>query len=311
MLGLGTAVNRGGFVASDPLLLDPYSAPAAAYSLRKLSSSYSGPAFQIRRVSDNVEVNVNFDGVGVVSLNSTISNVTEETTETTDTTVSTSAVNLGQFVANAGYTDADSLGSTDSAVIQCWYDQSGNSNDATQNTAADQPQLIRAGSFIEEDGKPCVFKAAQSQALDIGSSLVHGADFLSAIVHSDLSAFGGVMDGPDMIQMPRNTGNYRVDFDAAVVNNFASTSPVNVITDHVVVIVQRVGTTSASLFANGNQPSNGTLTAGTTVTRSLNEVFGSANDITAKLQEYIFWGFDQSANRTAIETDINTFYSIF
>lgn len=310
MLGLGTAVNRGGFVASDPLLLDPYSAPAAAYSLRKLSSSYSGPAFQIRRVSDNVEVNVDFDNDGVVSLNSRITNVTEETSGSL-TNLTTSAGNLGQFVANAGYTDPDGLGSTDSAAIQCWYDQSGNSNDATQNTAADQPQLISNGSFIEEDGKPCVFKAAQSQALDIGSSLVHGADFLSAIVHSDFSAFGGVMDGPDMIQMPRNIGNYRVDFDAAVVNNFASTSPVNVITDHVVVIVQRVGTTSASLFANGNQPSNGTLTAGTTVTRSLNEVFGSANDITAKLQEYIFWGFDQSANRTAIETDINNFYSIF
>ena len=33
MLGLGTAVNRGGFVASDPLLLDQMTAPSAAVSL--------------------------------------------------------------------------------------------------------------------------------------------------------------------------------------------------------------------------------------------------------------------------------------
>jgi len=310
MLGLGTAVNRGGFVASDPLLLDLYSAPAAAYSLRKLSSSYSGPAFQIRRVSDNVEVNVNFDNDGVVSLNSRITNVTEETSGSF-TNLTTSAGNLGQFVANAGYTDPDGLGSTDSAVIQCWYDQSGNSNDATQNTAADQLQLISSGSFIEEDGKPCVFKAAQSQELDIGSSLVHGADFLSAIVHSDLSSFGAMMSGPDLSMLPRNGGNYRCDFDNAVVNQFQDLAPINVITDHVVVTVQRVGTTSGSLFANGNQSSNGTITAGTTVTRRLDSIFSTSKDFTAKFQEYIFWGFDQSANRTAIETDINTFYSIF
>ena len=58
MLGLGTAVNRGGFVSADPLLLDTYSGAAAAYSLRKLSNTYSGPALQIRRASDNVEVDV-------------------------------------------------------------------------------------------------------------------------------------------------------------------------------------------------------------------------------------------------------------
>jgi hypothetical protein len=56
MLGLGTAVNRGGFVSADPPLLDTYSGASAAFSLRKLSSSYSGPVLQVRRSGDNVEV---------------------------------------------------------------------------------------------------------------------------------------------------------------------------------------------------------------------------------------------------------------
>ena len=157
MLGLGTAVNRGGFVsAADPLLLDTYSGAAAAFSLRKLSSTYSGPALQIRRASDNVEVDVSFDDNGVVSLNSAVTNVTEETSGTSPDPDSTSATTLGEFVANASYTDADSLGSTDSALVQRWYDQSGNSNGATQNTAGSQPTIVSSGVLVTENGNPAM-----------------------------------------------------------------------------------------------------------------------------------------------------------
>ena len=49
MLGLGASINKGGFVSSgpEPLFLDEYSGAAAAYSLRKLSNIYSGPALQL------------------------------------------------------------------------------------------------------------------------------------------------------------------------------------------------------------------------------------------------------------------------
>ena len=163
MLGLGNSISRSSVSESgasalrlvSPLLLDTYSGAVAAYSLRKLSSDYSGKAIQIRRASDNVEVDVSFDSSGAVSLDSAVTNVTEETTGSS-TSLVTSATNLGQFVANASYTDADSLGSADSALVQCWYDQSGNSNNATQNTAGSQPQIVSSGAVIVENGKPAV-----------------------------------------------------------------------------------------------------------------------------------------------------------
>jgi type III restriction enzyme len=50
--------------ASDNLLLDQYSGAAAAYSLRKLSTSYSGSAIRVRRSSDNAEQNIGFNEIG-------------------------------------------------------------------------------------------------------------------------------------------------------------------------------------------------------------------------------------------------------
>ena len=98
MLGLGTSVNRGGFVSADPLLLDTYSGASAAFSLRKLSNTYSGDAIRVRRASDNAEQTIGF------SANSL------------DTTA------LATF-----------CGSSNGFVVT-WMDQSGNARNATQST---------------------------------------------------------------------------------------------------------------------------------------------------------------------------------
>jgi len=183
MLGLGASINKGGFVSSgpEPLFLDEYSGAAAAYSLRKLSNIYSGPALQVRRESDNVEVDVSFDADGVVSLDSAVTNVTEETSGSSQG--STTATSLGEFVANASYTDTDNLGSTDTARVQCWYDQSGNSNNATQNAAASQPKIVSSGAVIVENGKPAVENVISGvQGLNIPSFTINLSDFTCTLV---------------------------------------------------------------------------------------------------------------------------------
>jgi hypothetical protein len=69
MLGLGTGINKlssaeAASIASRSggYLLDTYSGAAAAYSLRQLSSSYSGNAVKVRRSSDNTETDIGFVG---------------------------------------------------------------------------------------------------------------------------------------------------------------------------------------------------------------------------------------------------------
>jgi hypothetical protein len=174
MLGLGlnfgssesgsSAARMGG----PALLLDTYGSAAAAYSLRRIGTGHV-KALQIRRELDNTEVDVYFDTNGVVSLDSTVTDVTEETTGSS-TSLTTSAANLGEFVAAGGYTDVDGLGRGSSALVQCWYDQSGNGNDATQVTAGSQPMVVSAGALIVENGKPA-FTGGANKWLDLDTVL--------------------------------------------------------------------------------------------------------------------------------------------
>lgn len=88
------------------LLLDGVSNVVAAYSLRKLLSSYSGYACKVRRSSDNAEQDIGFSN-GEFDLTS-----------------------FSSFVGGGtGY-------------IVTWYDQSGNSRNSAQATTTKQPSII-------------------------------------------------------------------------------------------------------------------------------------------------------------------------
>ena len=139
MLGLGTSVNRGGFVSAAPAakLLDTYSSAAAAYSFRQLSNSYSGNAVKVRRASDDTELDIGFSS--------------------------------GELDTSALATHC---GSSNGFVVT-WYDQSGNSNNVTQSTAADQPKIYDATAerHITENGKPAIDFDGNDDFLNTTSSI--------------------------------------------------------------------------------------------------------------------------------------------
>ena len=106
----------------EALLLDTYTGAAAAYSLRKLRSAYTGSAIKVRR------------SVG-----------------------SPSEKDIGFVNNQLDVADLESFCSGTDGFVVTWYDQSGNGRDATQTTAASQPQIVSSGSVILENGKPCIF----------------------------------------------------------------------------------------------------------------------------------------------------------
>jgi hypothetical protein len=115
--GIIQSINRGA-----ALLLDDYPGAAAAYSVRKLRSAYTGSAVRVRRSNDNTEQDIGFDGDG---------NLDESS--------------LTTFVgANDGF-------------VATWYDQSGNAINATQSTAAMQPRIVLSGVIEKTNGKPTLF----------------------------------------------------------------------------------------------------------------------------------------------------------
>jgi len=120
-VSLGIRVGNASISAGSPLLLDLYSSAAAAYSVRKLRTAYSDSAIRVRRSSDNTEQNIGFTALGNL-----------------DTTELTTFCGAGN------------------GFITTWYDQSGNANNSIQTTAANQPQIVNAGSIILQNGKPSV-----------------------------------------------------------------------------------------------------------------------------------------------------------
>ena len=107
--------------APPSLLLDVYPGAAAAYSLRKLRTAYTGSAIRVRRSSDNTETDIGF-----------VSNQL-------DTAAITTFVGAGN------------------GFVTTWYDQSGNVNNTIQTTSGNQPLIVLAGTLYTLNGKPSVY----------------------------------------------------------------------------------------------------------------------------------------------------------
>jgi hypothetical protein len=94
-------------------VLDGLPASAAAYSVRRLSSTYTGSLIRVRRSSDNAEQDI--------------------------------GSTLG---GNLNTTALTTFCGANSCFVRTWYDQSGNARDAIQTTNANQPIIVNAGVYL-------------------------------------------------------------------------------------------------------------------------------------------------------------------
>lgn len=98
------------------------STPAyVAFSMRKLSTSYTGPALKVRRASDNIAQDINFTPGGELDVSA-----------------------LTTFIGTAN------------AFVEIWYDQSGNGRNLTQPIFSKQPWIAHTGVVDTENGKPFI-----------------------------------------------------------------------------------------------------------------------------------------------------------
>lgn len=131
--------------AGGTLLLDLFGTNIkVAYSVRKLSSTYSGPAMRVRETNANAEADIGFDSNGDL-----------------DTTA------LLAHCASNG-----------EGRIVTWYDQSGNGIDVTQATATRQPVIVTGNAVVTVNGKPAAFKDNTTHFLESSANaqLVNASD---------------------------------------------------------------------------------------------------------------------------------------
>ena len=277
--------NIGDYFTQNTPLLDTYSGAAAAYSLRRLSSSYVGSAVEVYNGSSYADIG--FDVFG--------------------------ELNTVALAAHCGSNDG---------FIRTWYDQGTNGNDATQSTTANMPKIYDGTTgVITENGKPAVEFDGSNDFLQDAVSIVSDYPFslidvatpdtlhqgtVSGIVSTASSTimFANVYNSSDNNENQIWTRNLTLFRDGPVMSvgqqdlNFLYWSSDTVSAIHVngSTAYSPVGTTD---FPTVNNLSIGSLRDGTP---------GQYFD--GKIQEVVWYASDQSANRAGIESNIATFYDI-
>ena len=256
-------------------LLDDYSGSSAAYSAaRRLSSTYTGSLIRVRRSSDNAEQDIGY----------TAGNVLDESALTT-------------FVgANDGF-------------VTTLYDQSGNSKDATQATASNQHRIVSSGTIETISGKPA-FNTLTRPPISLTSTTYKNAVIVGKV---DTQNFINYVIG---ISTPSTTGLFfngtlgGVDglggFDGSNVRTIAGEDT----NRHLGWFQMK----SSKLFVAKDGAAE-TDTGSFAASLNLKEIGGRSGGsniyFQGKIQEVIIYNTDETANKSGIETNINTFYSIY
>ena len=184
--------------------------------------------------------------------------------------------------------------------VTTWYDQSTNSNNAVQATATLQPKIVDSGVVILDNGLPAIeydntasdnliLNTNISDARSVFITLNQGAAVSTLLGHPSLFNYHGVSSSSIF-------DNYSANFVTGGDNYINNVSKDFKATPQTIIqsLITMIHTSSS-----GNI---GQLTRDRNQGRSLR---------LGKLQELIIYPTDQSANRTGIETNINTEYTIY
>lgn len=283
-----------GIVASSiqTFILDDYSGAVAAYSLRLLSSTFSGNAIRIRRASDNAEVNIGF-----------ISNSLDEAT-------------INSFCSGTN------------CFVTTWYDQSGNGYNASNATALSQPKIYDSVTgLIELDSKPSVFFDG-AQSLDansvaasfsgtdkyLSSALVYNATEETPAASRAWFGFGRSTTTTELRWFGQNNAvSYQMRLDnrdsSSVLSNLSGGDCQNQVLGFVISNMDnnQFWQNSTSIASDTKSMGNTTLDRFSLgcLTRSSKSVFAKGN-----FQELIIYASNQTSNREGISTNIYNYYGI-
>lgn len=285
-------------------LLATYTGAAAAYSVRQLSDK-AVIALRIRRDSDDEETNIGWDANGDL-----------------DTTA------ISDFCQTAnGY-------------VTRWWDQSTEGNHADQATDASQPQIYNGTAVITENGKPALDFDGSNDILRT-QNLSGGHDWFSifsvyekedtnvrALYNYGLVSGGSGSTDLTFLGNGFTAGTAQIQYSETASTRLISTltpstytTPGQYLTS---IFNKSTAATSADQFGfvNGAAPSVTVAADNTPLTTQyqalpLNIGGHGINDArrfwNGTIQEAIFYPSDQdgAGNRTGIETNINTYFSIY
>ena len=269
---------RSGAGASS-LLLDTYTGAAVAYSLRQLRTAYTGAAIRVRRSSDNAEQDINFVN-GDLDTSSLLT------------------------FCGAG-----------NGFITTWYDQSGNANNSTQATAASQAQIVSSGSVITDPNTSKISTTWTTDSYSLTTSISPNTRYLSIgvinrtantinIASLGTGGLGGV-NGQQPLFWVATTGALRSDMSSTV------THATNTNTGAFIIASEKNSSDLKTAYINGSALATTATQVAAAGTNFIYFGRTGTNSTSGRYAEYIYWNSEQSANRTGIETNINTYWNAY
>lgn len=271
-------------------ILDNYPNAAAAWSLRRLTKKYKGPAIKIRRGSDNQTIDIFFRQDGLID--------------------------VGAIASFCG---------SSTGYVTIWYDQSGNGINAYQNTNVQQHGIFNTylnEGITSDGGKPFLhtyFENISKKAMLLTSPVQFKSAFTVAHVFN-ISFNRGTGVNYLMWGEGYNTGIYYAANNIPQIQGLGIYDTTNVysltgkdtnrhlgyfnISNNIAVVSKDGGanttmgpTPISSMYATSI---NGRYYA-----------FSGLLNFDGGVQEIILYNSDQSSNSSAIKSNINSYYSVY
>ena len=265
-----------------------------AFSLRKLRSGQAR-AIRVRRSSDNAEQDIGFVGNDL------------------DTTSLLSFCGVGN------------------GFVTTWYDQSGNGYNATQPTQANQPQIVSSGVVITENGKPAIQFDGSNDTL-VNNSLFFIADTPNCqfiVCERGIGAItilpvGSTPTATVYEHVMLSLGAPYLDFQTSRYEHlyqqscFGSNLTQSVGSQLLLITIYNGSDKNTASNYNYRVSGGNLTTSNSGSSAHFSERFAiggrsvqGTNIFNGKIQEVIIYNTDQTANRTVIESNINTHYTIY
>ena len=211
--------------------------------------------------------------------------------------------------------------------VETWYDQSGNSKDAVQATAGNQPKIVNAGSLVTSSGLASIKFDGTDDNLTADSlaSVFSGTDKVWS--HFSVTEFNNVDNTPIVANLGSSGTNTPVIYsgissarkyrlfvrDDSSTNVLLESGALSLNTPY----LNHATTNGAAQaqFVNSSAAGTGSTNTGAmTFNRFTLGALGrpsTTSFLNGSISEFIIHNSNQSANRVALETNINSHYSIF
>ena len=260
-------------------ILDDYPGARVAYALRKLDKDYTGNCIRIRRSNDNTEQDIGFTANGDL-----------------DTAA------MKTFVGN------------NNGFVVTWYNQADSSGvfgirNATQSTANNQPQIITSGTIDRIDGD-IVITAASGTSRHLISPVI-GTN-ASTVFSTFLLLSRSSSTGNDAILLEGGAQYMYLHYGTTFYVSNATTNNVTLNTSQTLMNIrlqENIVGNDIEVYRNNTLAGSMPFLSGTATFDEIPSSIGRTNTI--RITELIVYYSNQDANRSGINGNINSYWSIY